>query len=120
MQTKQINAGRESRRVVEYELDPNADTPSAHLAPSEQRTVPTKHMPEVQRTGSRRIKPRYLAIFLGSIIGWWGFVRWWIWMSSDISFVPFTDNISADIIGLVLGPILGFGLALFYIRVIED
>ena len=113
-------AGRESRRVVEYELAPNADTPNAHVAPSEQRTVPTKHGPEIQRTGSRRIKPRYLAIFLGSIIGWWGLVRWWIWMSSDISFVPFTDNISADILGLVLGPILGFGLTLFYIRVIED
>ena len=113
-------AGRESRRVVEYELNPKADMPNAHVAPREQRTDPTKYGPAAQRSGSRRIKPRYLAIFLGTIIGWWGLVRWWVWMSSDLSFLPFTDNLTADIIGLGLGPIIGLGLTLFYIRIIED
>ena len=113
-------AGHEARRVIEHELGSKAEMPTTQVLPGEQATVPTKHRLEAQQAGSSRVKPRYQGIFLGSIIGWWGLVRWWAWMSSDISFVPFTDNISADIIGLTLGPIIGFGLTLFYIQVIED
>ena len=113
-------AGRESRRIVEYELAPKADTTNAPLAPKEQNNVHTKHARPIQRSGSRRVKPRYITIYVASVIGWWGLVRWWTWMSSNISFVPFTEDIGTDVNGLVLGSILGVGLTVFYIRVIED
>ena len=65
---------------------------------------------------SQRLRLR-VAIFVGSVALWWLLARWWVWQGAEegtASLAPFSGDVVVDIVGIVVGSVLGVGSAWFY------
>lgn len=107
-------AGAEARSIIEGEI---ADA-GASSGQDPDTAGPGRTMLKRPATSgvSQRLRLR-VAIFLGSLALWWLLARWWTWQGAEegtASLVPFSGDITVDIVGIVVGTVLGVGSAWFY------
>lgn len=107
-------AGAKARSIVEAEI--GALETSAATGPGAGRPAQTIVGRQAGTVGHRRLRTR-LAILLASLVGWWFLARWWVWQGAEegtASLAPFSGDIVVDIVGIVVGSVLGVGAAWFY------
>ncbi len=112
-------AGADARAVIEHEI---AASHSDGGQDWETERLYQTYTKQRAKTGvNARLRMR-LAVFLGSLAAWWFLARWWVWQGSPesgASLAPFSGNIGVDIVGIVLGSLIGLGAVRFYSRFIE-
>ncbi len=112
-------AGADARAIIEHEIaashsDGGQDWETARVNQTLTR--------QRAKTGvNARVRMR-LAVFVGSLAAWWFLARWWVWQGApegSASLVPFSGNVGVDIVGIVVGSLIGLGVVRFYARFIE-
>jgi hypothetical protein len=108
------SAGAQARSVIEREsADADGETRQTSSVASPGKAV---MRPRAASGLSGRLRLR-VAIFVGSVALWWLLARWWVWQEADegtVSLAPFSGDITVDIVGIVVGSILGVASAWFY------
>ena len=106
-------AGAQSRSIIEGEIaDGGASAGHSDSAGSGGTMVRRPATSGV----SQRLRLR-VAIFVGSVALWWLLARWWVWQGAEegtASLAPFSGDVVVDIVGIVVGSVLGVGSAWFY------
>ncbi len=107
-------AGAQARSVIEQETaDAGGESRQATGAA---RPTGTMMRPRASSGLGGRLRLR-IAIFIGSVALWWLLARWWVWQGAEegtASLAPFSGDITVDIVGIVVGTVLGVGSAWFY------
>lgn len=107
-------AGAQARSVIEQETaDAGGESRQATGAAGPTGTM---MRPRAGSGPSGRLRLR-IAIFIGSVALWWLLARWWVWQGAEegtASLAPFSGDITVDIVGIVVGTVLGVGSAWFY------
>lgn len=107
-------AGAQARSIIEGEI---ADAGmSAGQDPDTTEPGRTMLKRPAASGGSQRLRLR-IAIFVGSVALWWLLARWWVWQGAEegtASLAPFSGDIVVDVVGIVVGSVLGVGSAWFY------
>ncbi len=107
-------AGAQARSIIELET---ADAGGeARQATGAARPSGTMVRPRASSGPSGRLRLR-ISIFVGSVALWWLLARWWVWQGAEegtASLAPFSGDITVDIVGIVVGTVLGVGSAWFY------
>ncbi|MDE0045163.1 MAG: hypothetical protein OXU19_04780, partial [bacterium] len=106
-------AGAQSRSIIEGEIaDGDASAGQSDSAGSGGTMV---RRPATSGVSSHlRLR---VAIFVGSVALWWVLARWWVWQGAEegtASLAPFSGDVVVDIVGIVVGSVLGVGSAWFY------
>ena len=106
-------AGAQSRSITEGEIaDGDASAGQSDSAGSGGTMV---RRPATSGVSSHlRLR---VAIFVGSVALWWVLARWWVWQGAEegtASLAPFSGDVVVDIVGIVVGSVLGVGSAWFY------
>ena len=107
-------AGGQARSIIEGEIaaaDARAGQDPASAGPG--RTMLKR---PATSGASQRLRLR-VVISLGSVALWWLLARWWVWQSAEegtASLAPFSGDIVVDVVGIVVGSVLGVGSAWFY------
>ena len=114
------NAAAHARSVIESAFE-TTDTPGAPARPESVSRIETSNLDAARpvRPAGGRIKGSHVATFVGGFAVWWGLVRWWISWSSGASALPFSGDPLPDVVGIVVGLIVGFLLTQFYVRYVE-
>jgi len=107
-------AGAQSRSIIEGEI---ADA-AASAGPDLDSAGPGQTMLKrpAASGASQRLRLR-VVIFVGSVALWWVLARWWVWQGAEegtVSLAPFSGDVVVDIVGIVVGSVLGVGSAWFY------
>lgn len=107
-------AGAQARSIIEGEIA-DADA-SAGQDPGTAEPGRTMLKRPAAGGASQRLRLR-VVIFVGSVALWWVLARWWVWQGAEegtASLAPFSGDIAVDIVGIVVGSVLGVGTAWFY------
>ncbi len=107
-------AGGRARSIIEGEIA-DADM-SAGQDPDRAGAGRTMLKRPAASGGSQRLRMR-AAILLGSVALWWLLARWWVWQGAEegtASLTPFSGDVVVDIVGIVVGSVLGVASAWFY------
>ena len=107
-------AGARARSIIEGEIA-DAGTSSGQ---DPDTGGPSRTMLKRPAAGgvSQRLRLR-IVIFVGSVALWWVLARWWVWQGAEegtASLAPFSGDVVVDIVGIVVGSVLGVGTAWFY------
>lgn len=107
-------AGAQARSIIEGEIaDGGASSGQGPDTAGPGRTMLRR--PAATGVG-QRLRLR-VVIFVGSVALWWVLARWWVWQGSEegtASLAPFSGDVVVDIVGIVVGSVLGVGSAWFY------
>ena len=107
-------AGAQARSIIEGEIASAAE--SAGQDPDTAGSGRTMLTRPAASGRNQRLRLR-VVIFLGSVALWWVLARWWTWQGAEegtASLAPFSGDIVVDIVGIVVGSVLGVASAWFY------
>ena len=107
-------AGGRARSIIEEEIaDAGASAGQDPDTAGPDRTMLKR---PVTSGANQRLRLR-AAIFLGSVALWWLLARWWVWQGAEegtASLTPFSGDVVVDVVGIVVGSVLGVVSVWFY------
>ena len=107
-------AGAQARSIIEQETAEAGG--ESRQAASAARPTGTMMRPRASSSLGGRLRLR-ISIFIGSVALWWLLARWWVWQGAEegtVELAPFSGDITVDIVGIVVGSVLGVGSVWFY------
>lgn len=107
-------AGAQARSIIEQETAEAGG--ESRQATSAARPSGTTMRPRASSGPGGRLRLR-ISILVGSVALWWLLARWWVWQGAEegtASLAPFSGDITVDLVGIVVGTVLGVGSAWFY------
>lgn len=120
-------AGAEARSIIESEIAGSEASAGQGLeaAPPAQTMTGQRATPG----SSGRFRKR-VAIFAGGLAAWWFLARWWVWQGTEmvlqeaadeaVSLMPFSGGFGVDIVGIVVGSLIGGFSIWFYENFMES
>lgn len=107
-------AGAQARSIIEGEITDDGASPGRDSDAAGSGRTMLKRPATSGR--SQRLRLR-VVIFVGSVALWWVLARWWVWQGAEegtASLAPFSGDIVVDVVGIVVGSVLGVASAWFY------